>query len=308
MAGALEISQQNQHQKPWSTPAEGIYTTWRTAKLETLRDLRGAGFVTIRDLAKPAPAERRELVQRCHDGNLALYQCDSGGADTPQLREGLLSFASAMGLRMAESHRSADSDGLVALNVRNAPAQAGYIPYSRRPMNWHTDGYYNAPDKQIRAMILHCAIPAEDGGENQFLDPELAYLRLRDLDPNFITALMHPQAMSIPENREPDGTLRPVSIGPVFSVDENGELAMRYTARTRSIHWRDDTLTRAAVKALQTLLEAGDPLMQTVRFKVGQGVLCNNVLHNRTGFDPDDAKTSNRLVFRARFHNRIEGS
>jgi len=119
--------------------------------------------------------------------------------------------------------------------------------------------------------------------------------------------------MSIPENREENGTIRPVSIGPVFSVNAgSGQLEMRYTARTRSIVWRDDATTKAAVARLQNLLCAGDPLMQTVTMQAGHGVLNNNVLHNRTGFDSngDGVGTepgSRRLVYRIRFHNRVLG-
>ena len=83
---------------------------------------------------------------------------------------------------------------------------------------------------------------------------------------------------------------------------------MRYTARSRSIHWRDTPDTRAAVAALSEILNDDDPLMLTVRMQAGQGVLCNNVLHNRTGFDRDAERPSDRLLFRVRFHNRVKGS
>lgn len=293
---------------PWNLTTDSPYIEWRRNRLASLSRPENAGFVAVKDIAKPTDSERNELVRRCRETNAALYQSDSGIHDQDQLRQNLRGFADAMGLTIAEGHRSADPDGIVALTVSDKPAQRGFIPYSRKPMNWHTDGYYNAPDNQIRAMILHCAVPAENGGENQFLDPELAYIRLRDTNPDFISALMHPQAMTIPENIEADGSTRPISIGPVFSVDQDGQLAMRYTARTRSIAWRDDDTTRQAAAMLQSILEQGDPLMQSLRFVAGQGVLCNNVLHNRTGFDPDTKQTSDRLVFRVRFHNRIKGS
>ena len=114
--------------------------------------------------------------------------------------------------------------------------------------------------------------------------------------------------MSIPANSEPDGALRAESVGPVFYPDPmTGRLQMRYTARTRSIAWRDDPATAAAVTALQSLLESGDDAMITARLGPGEGILCNNVLHNRTGFDAG-AAPSPRVIFRIRFHNRMEGS
>ncbi len=304
-------AQKNQHPQaasPWSLAQTPAYENWRATRLEQLAAAQGAGFVAVRNLANPSESERAELVRRCRTTNMALYQSDEDFADQEKLRDSLQAFSHAMGLQIAENHRSADPDGIVALRVTDAPAQRGYIPYSRKPMNWHTDGYYNPPEQKIRAMVLHCAVPAGDGGQNQFLDPELAYIRLRDQNPDHIAALMRPDAMTIPENIEPDGSVRPVSTGPVFAVESDGTLSMRYTARTRSILWNDTPATQAAAAALLSVLAANDPLMQTVTFAAGQGVLCNNVLHNRTGFDPDTTAASDRLVFRIRFHNRIKGS
>jgi len=110
--------------------------------------------------------------------------------------------------------------------------------------------------------------------------------------------------MTIPENREPDGTLRPASVGPVFFPDPvSGRLQMRYTARTRSIEWRDDPLTRAAVEFLATWLNGNDPLIVRMRLKPGEGVISNNILHNRTAFEDGDATP--RVILRVRFHERL---
>jgi hypothetical protein len=117
---------------------------------------------------------------------------------------------------------------------------------------------------------------------------------------------MHPEAMSIPENRELDGSLRPVSIGPVFYADsDTWRMQMRYTARTRSIAWRDDPATKAAESCLRACLAADDPLMVQVSLKPGQGILNNNILHDRTSFT-DEPETAGRLVIRVRFHNRVK--
>jgi len=233
--------------------------------------------------------------------NFALYT-SAESDETPPLGQ----FAAALGLRIAEKHRSADGTGIVSLKVTNKASQRGYIPYSPRGMNWHTDGYYNAPDNQISGFILHCVRPAENGGVNQLLDPEILYIRLRDISPDHIRALMHPDAMTIPENHESDGTLRPASVGPVFYPDpETGRMQMRYTARTRSISWRDDPATLAAEACLRDCLAKDDPAMVQVALKAGQGILNNNVLHNRTGFQ-DGQDTSGRLIIRVRFHNRVK--
>ena len=288
----------------WQTAkADGFYREWRAARLSAADAARSAGFVEIRDLANPSEAEKSELVRRCGAANLALYATDESADQRAAMRP----FAEAFGLRIAEKHRSAGGDGIVALRESDAPSQRGYIPYSKRKMNWHTDGYYNAPDDRISAMVLHTETPADDGGSNQFLDHTIAFIRLMDENPDYVTALMHPEAMTIPANEE-EGSLRPASVGPVFFPDaETGEMQMRYTARTRSIEWRDDSLTREAVAFLQHTLETPDPMTISLRFGAGQGVLCNNVLHDRTGFDAAVEAHSPRTVYRVRFHNRVKG-
>ena len=169
------------------------------------------------------------------------------------------------------------------------------------------DGYYNAPDQRIGAFILHCVRPAQSGGHNEILDPEIAYIRLRDENPDFVRALMHPQAMTIPESKS-DGNVRLVSVGPVFFADAaTGRLHMRYTARTRSITWRDDPTTLEAVGFLRQCLAGGEPLVQQISLGPGQGILNNNVLHNRSGFADGMSADTGRLVYRIRFHNRVGG-
>lgn len=295
---------------PWNLKDNISYLTWRNRKLSDPLALdKALDPVEIRHLDRPSDAEKSELISRCRRANAAVYAAQHMPDDSLETQECLRHFANQMGLDIAEKHRSAGQNGIVALQISHAQDKRGYIPYSKRPMNWHTDGYYNSPDEKIRAMVLHCAHPADDGGVNQFLDPEIAYIRLRDENPGYIDALMHPQAMVIPENREANGKLRPVSVGPVFEINgQSGKLEMRYTARTRSIQWRDDPVTRQATEFLTQLLQTGDPFMQTLKLQAGQGVLCNNSLHNRTGFDPDQSDDSKRLIYRIRFHNRVKGT
>jgi TfdA family taurine catabolism dioxygenase TauD len=276
------------------------YEKWRAVRLNAAENSRNRTPVKVGNLQNPTESEISELAKRCDATNFALYQVADSDRPPP-----LGAFGGALGLRVAEQHRSADGSGIVSLRVSDRAAQRGYIPYSPRAMNWHTDGYYNAPGQRISAFILHCVRPAATGGVNQLLDPEILYIRLRDQSPDHIRALMHPEAMTIPENLEPDGCLRPVSVGPVFYGDPGtGRLQMRYTARTRSVAWRDDPATRAAEACLRDCLAQDDPLMMQVTLKAGQGILNNNILHDRTNFQ-DQPDTGGRLVMRVRFHNRV---
>jgi alpha-ketoglutarate-dependent taurine dioxygenase len=207
-----------------------------------------------------------------------------------------------------DSNMLADEDAITSLEVMPEKSGRGYIPYSNRRLLWHTDGYYNTPAQRVRAFVLHCVRPAAEGGENALLDPEIAYLQLRDENPGHIQALMAPDAMTIPANDEAGG-IRPAETGPVFSVDPmTGSLHMRYTARTRSIVWKDDASTRAAVQALEALLHGSSPYVFRHRLVAGQGLLCNNVLHNRTAFTDAVDKGMTRLLYRARYYDRIAGT
>jgi alpha-ketoglutarate-dependent taurine dioxygenase len=156
-------------------------------------------------------------------------------------------------------------------------------------------------------MVLHCARPAAAGGENALLDHEILYLLLRDENPAYIAALMQPDAMTIPANIEDGVEIRPAQSGPVFSVDDSsGRLHMRYTARTRSIVWKQDPMTQAAVKMLEALLAADLPYIFRHRLEPGQGVICNNVLHTRTAFENGADAAQQRLVYRARYYDRVQ--
>jgi len=115
---------------------------------------------------------------------------------------------------------------------------------------------------------------------------------------------MQPDAMTIPANTETGVETREARSGPVFSIDTaTGDLHMRYTARTRSIEWKQDDATRAAVAFLEELLESQSPYIFRNRLSAGQGLICNNVLHNRTAFA--DNASAPRLVYRARYYERI---
>jgi hypothetical protein len=118
---------------------------------------------------------------------------------------------------------------------------------------------------------------------------------------------MQPDAMTIPARADDDGIARPAQSGPVFSVRPiDGSLHMRYTARTRSIEWKADAATRAAVACLEALLGLdgpGSPWILRTRLDAGMGIVGHNVLHDRTGFGDDPAQP--RLLYRARFLDRV---
>jgi hypothetical protein len=233
---------------------------------------------------------------------MAIYtsQCgDDPDKDIPRL------LGHRLGLSRLDQNMGADEDAISSLTVRSDTLHRGYIPYSNRPIAWHTDGYYNTPEAQIRGVLLHCVQPAAVGGENELLDHEIVYILLRDRNPELVRALMHPLSMTIPPNVVHGKELRPARSGPVFSVHPDGHMHMRYTDRTRSILWREDPLTRDAVACLKDILHRKTDWHFMVKLDAGWGLVSNNPLHTRTGFEDGEHP---RLLYRARYHDRIAGT
>jgi alpha-ketoglutarate-dependent taurine dioxygenase len=275
------------------------YLAWRERKLAGYPASAGALVVEVRDPMRLTAAERAALLERCARANMAIYAAPPRALGAQDV---LRAIGAQLGLRTLDVNYLADDDGITPLAVATSGTRTQYIPYTNRPIRWHTDGYYNPPERAIRAMLLHCVQRAERGGENRLLDHELAYIALRDADPEHIRALMRPRAMTIPARSEEGEVERGDQTGPVFSIDPDGHLHMRYTARTRSIAWEDEPSVRAATQALANVLETDSHVLR-VRMEPGMGLVCNNVLHDRAAFS--DSEAHRRLVLRARYYERI---
>jgi alpha-ketoglutarate-dependent taurine dioxygenase len=286
---------------PFDVDDDRAYRAWRERKIAEYPAGLGAITVEVRDPRALTRPERAAIVDRCRRANMVVYASAVPGPDKdiPRL------LGAQFGLVRLDRNWLADDDGISQVRVTGDGGRGDFIPYTNRPIRWHTDGYYNPPERRIRAMVLHCVERAAEGGENALLDPEIVYLQLRDADPRHVRALMREDAMTIPERSDDDGVARAAQSGPVFSVDPaNGRLHMRYTARTRSIEWNADPAVRAAAAALERLLAAPSPWIHRLRLEPGMGILCNNVLHDRSGFTDDPARP--RLVLRARYYDRID--
>jgi alpha-ketoglutarate-dependent taurine dioxygenase len=287
---------------PFLLENEAAYQAWREAKLADYPATAAELIVDIADPAQLTAAEYQALLACLRKTNMAIYR--SGLGNNPD-KAPLTALAARFGLRHLDSNLLADDDGLTSITVNPEGEHPRYIPYTNRPINWHCDGYYNTGEQQIRGMLLHCVQPAAEGGENQLLDHEIAYLQLRDEDPRYIQTLMAPDVMTIPPGKDGEGGERGPSVGPVFSIHPaSGSLHMRYTARKRNIEWKDDAQTAAALAALERILGSDNPYIFRARLDSGMGLLCNNVLHTRDGFN-DLPGLPRRLLYRARYFDRI---
>jgi alpha-ketoglutarate-dependent taurine dioxygenase len=293
----------NSSSNPFDPDNVPAYEAWRDHKLADYPATVGELVVEVKDPCKLTPAEYTALLERCRKTNMAIYAGRT--RDDPDKAIPTL-LAEQFGLTRLDCNMGADDDGITALRVVEGEWRGSYIPYTNRPIHWHTDGYYNTPERQIRGLLLHCVSTAASGGENALLDHEIAYIHLRELNPDYIRALSAPGAMTIPANIENGVEIRPARSGPVFSILPDGNLHMRYTARSRSIEWAADSLTRDAAAVLQTFLQTDTPSICRATLQPGQGLLCNNVLHDRSGFTDNASHT--RQLYRLRYYQRVSGT
>ena len=233
---------------------------------------------------------------------MAIYRCQSPGNVDPDT---LTALAAQLGLGTPDRNLCADADGLSRIQVEKIATHQRYIPYTNKPLNWHTDGYYHTPDRMIRTMLLHCVRPALQGGTLEAIDHEIIYGLLRQQDPRLAQALCQPDAMMIPENRPKDGPHRAQCPGPVFFLDA-GVLRMRYTARKQNVIWRHDALTREGAAALEEILSGSGDLIVRRTLRPGEGLVCANVPHRREAFEDSPQAHETRLVYRGRYTSPLQ--
>ena len=181
--------------RPFDLEQHAGYQRWREAKLAGYPTRFEELVVEIGDPHRLRDSEYQALLQRCRKTNMAIW---SGLREQDRDKTLIRDLGRRFGLQRLDQNLCADEDAISSLTVQPDALHQGYIPYTNRPIAWHTDGYYNPLDQQIHGMLLHCVQPADEGGENDLLDHEILYLLVRDENPAYIRALMHPQAMTIP--------------------------------------------------------------------------------------------------------------
>ena len=301
MNAVLEPAVLHQRASPFDLDDDAGYRAWRADKLAQRARSAEALIVEVGDPQSLTAAECCAMLQACARWNMVVYRSARGVQD----KNTVCAVGRQLGLLRLDGNWLADEDGISSItHSRVVRDGSGYIPYTDRPLKWHTDGYYHPQEQRIRAMLLHCVRPAASGGVNALLDHELAYIALRDASPRWLRALMAPDAMTIPQREDADGVARAAQSGPVFSVDaRDGALHMRYTARTRSIEWKSDLVTLKAVAFLERLLSDDHCGVVRLRLDAGMGIVANNVLHDRSAFVDDPAQP--RLIYRARYLDRV---
>lgn len=291
---------------PFALENEDHYNRWRDQKLMDYPENLGDLLVEINDPRKLTDSEFDALQSRCRKANMALYASKTGTDPDPEIP---LSLGRRFGLQSINKNWLADESGLTSLRVVDNGIRQQYIPYTNRAINWHTDGYYNLASKQIHALNLHVVQQAASGGENALMDHEIAYILLRDKNPDYIRALMADDTMTIPARIAEDGSgavARKEEPGPVFSIMPSGDLHMRHTIRVNNVIWTEDPVAQEALAYLTDILEGDSQYIYRGRLESGMGLVSNNVLHDRAAFTDDE--THQRHYYRARYFDRLAGT
>jgi alpha-ketoglutarate-dependent taurine dioxygenase len=284
-------------ESPFNLESASTYQQWRQQKLDAYPKIPEDLITMISNPGALSTGEIESIRRSCRKTNMAIYE-----SRMPMGREAIRALAHQLGLVRMDHNVGAEDDGITSLQVGAGGKVSEYIPYSSKPLKWHTDGYYNTKQTRIHAFLLHCAGKAESGGENSLLDHEIAYILLRDQDPRYIEAFMADDAMTIPANIQGETVLRGECTGPVLFLHDDGRLCMRYTHRSRSIMWKDDPVLALARTALGEILERSSHIFRYT-LDPGQGIVCNNVLHARTSFH--DSQSHTRHFYRARFYDSV---
>ncbi|MEC8996268.1 MAG: TauD/TfdA family dioxygenase [Pseudomonadota bacterium] len=272
------------------------YQRWAEKKLNSFQSSPEGLMVEIKDAGAITKSERLKIKDLLAQQNLVFYEFKIVKKSTP---DALISFSKQLGLEDFDYNPRADKTGLTPITANaNIDKQDEYVPFTTKGLNWHTDGYYNLPAESIHSWLLHCEEPAQEGGENEFLDHEIAYILFNQKNKKIIN-LMDDQAYTIPKNEK---TGRKSISGYVFSFkNKYKKLHMRFTMRENNIQWNEKI--NKEINQLKEIIKESRKYHIRYKLDYKQGAITNNILHNRTSFTNINNQT--RLIYRIRSKQRV---
>ena len=283
---------------PFALENQTEYISWRDNKLSLYpKDIESLSIsFDFEDIDINQITQLKKIVK---DYNFAIYNFSAQVSD-----EKLQEFCVQLNLMSSVSNLLADQNGISNITDNSSLVQKKlnieYIPYTNKPLNWHTDGYYHPLNSTVKSFLLHCNEPAQEGGENLLLDHEILYIFLRDYNPDFIDVLMQENIMEIPKNKNSKSSSS--SVGPVFYIDSEKFLNMRFTSRQQNIIWRKDDMIKKIKNYISSFILDDSKYIFKLLLKKNQGYLANNILHKREEYLDGENK---RLLKRLRFSERI---
>jgi len=298
------------------THADGDYLQWRRWKLDSYRHGTEDCLIPVRRSGVFSKSDLTALHDVLRTNNFVFYDWSETVPEPGDQETTLYQLCRSLRLTVQVpdfenhdeilNHSSSDLQARLITDLENGRSTNKYIPYTSRSLNWHTDGYYHRSADAVRSFVMHCLHPAQSGGENSFLCPEIAYIWLRDENPEWISLLSR-CCFEIPANESGQVTQRATFHGAIFEGDYQDALLMRYTQRQRHIKWDDDQALDDARTFLADKLNNDRRYVVRIKLDSGQGVICNNVLHRRDAYqDGETPRTLLRLRFNMRASNKTD--
>ena len=271
------------------------YRRWRDHKLACFSSDVNELMVEIKNPLKLTSSEIKLSSKIISQSNLLFFEL---GPNNNDIRSSLMILAKQFGMGHFEILESSEKSGLTKIEVSSvSQAKSEYIPYTNKSLNWHTDGYYNEINDPILSWLLFCHSNSSNGGDNKFMDHEIAYILFNDRSAD-IDDLMSSDAFTIPENTQ-NG--RKAVSSYVFRLLDN-KLHMKFSMREKNIIWRDEI--KASSELLKTIIKENESYQIKYKLKPNQGVISNNVIHMRSSFT--NTSNKNRLLYRLRSKKRID--
>ena len=246
--------------------------------------------MNIHDINNVKTSEIAKIKETIYKYNSCIYSSKIALKSNTNL----LKFVELVGMRTYDCNNIDSNEISTITPLQNS--KINYIPYTDKPLNWHTDGYYDK--KSIFSWLLHCVNPATQGGENYLLDHELV-LREYLLRNDDINNLMAEDALTIPESKY---TSRSEISTYIFSFkNKYKRLHMRFSMRKDNIG--TSAKANSAVIKLREIIE-GNCAKYSLTYKLqkNEGIITNNILHGRKAFKDDKVK---RKLLRIRSYERL---
>ena len=272
------------------TAKSAEFLRWAEEKEKNIPQNSDGILVNIHDINNVKPSEIAKIKETIYKHNSCIYSSKIALKSNTNL----LKFVELVGMRTYDCNNIESNEISTITPLQNS--KINYIPYTDKPLNWHTDGYYDR--KSIFSWLLHCVNPATQGGENYLLDHELV-LREYLLRNDDINNLMAEDALTIPASKD---TSRPEISTYIFSFkNKYRRLHMRFSMRKDNI----GTSAKAspAIIKLKEIIE-NDCAKYSLTYKLqkNEGIITNNILHGRKAFKDDKVK---RKLLRIRSYERL---
>ena len=272
------------------TAKSAEFLRWAEEKEKNIPQNSDGILVNIHDINNVKPSEIAKIKETIYKHNSCIYSSKIALKSNTNL----LKFVELVGMRTYDCNNIDSNEISTITPLQNS--KINYIPYTDKPLNWHTDGYYDK--KSIFSWLLHCVNPATQGGENYLLDHELV-LREYLLRNDDINNLMAEDALTIPASKD---TSRPEISTYIFSFkNKYRRLHMRFSMRKDNI----GTSAKAspAIIKLKEIIE-NDCAKYSLTYKLqkNEGIITNNILHGRKAFKDDKVK---RKLLRIRSYERL---